>query len=412
MPTLTKKVCIISTGKGCASNLMENALLSREIENQGMICTSSAADADFLIIGSCGYSAESENFTLQTLKDFKQKFPNKEIIVGGCLPKINNQELKKIHSGNTFSPGETNLLLSHLGITNEVSYAPIEGIQLSDDVFYQLPWHYRFFCRTRNLVFKFENFTQTKFQPLHNILKTATVTPQAINLPIAKGCLGTCTYCAIKKARGPVISTPLHEILQMFQSSLEKKHNEFWLNADDLGCWGQDIGSNIVILLKEILSFKQNFTLVLSYLSPEWLIRYKNDLLSLLKDPRIIAVYIPIHSGSNSILKRMGRHYTIEEILPLCQKLKENNKQLALKTNYILSFPNETFYDFIKSCLTMHYFDFIVFNTFSPRPETPAFYFPHRKNAFYRTTCSLFFKIATSAHHLYIALSSLVRRST
>lgn len=407
MTNATKKVCFISTGKGCSSNLMENALYSREVENQGIICTTNPEEADCLILNSCGYSAQSEEFTLQTLRQYQSQYPQKEIIVGGCLPKINSLSLKQVHQGKSFSAGDVGTLFTHLGLEKVKAPTPLQAIALSTQDFSRLPWHYRLFTLVRRSFFAFENFFSIKFQPLHNILSTATVSSETMNLPLARGCLGTCTYCAIKKARGQVQSTPLNEVLRMLNDSLQKNHRDFYLNADDLGCWGQDIGSNIAELLRAILAIDQKFKLVLSYLSPEWLIKYEAELLPLLKDQRIIAVYIPIHSGSNSILKRMGRHYTIEKILETCRQIKKNNAQLAVKTNYILSFPNENIGDFFKSCLTVWNFDFIVYNTFSPRPGTPAFDFSNRKSKPYQVFSAAFFEICIFIRHLFIALTSL-----
>ena len=153
---------------------------------------------------------------------------------------------------------------------------------------------------------------------------------------------------------------------------------------------------------------EENFNLVLNYLSPEWVTRYSEELNVIFKDKRIIACYIPIHSGDDRILVKMGREYKIKEILKIVKNIKKTNPEMVIKTNFILAFPSETWIEYFKSCLDVFAFDLIAFNVFSARPGTPAYSYPNQKNKLVGFLRDMMFYCFVFPRQIFVVLKSFV----
>jgi tRNA A37 methylthiotransferase MiaB len=105
---VARKFHIVTTTEGCATNLLENATYRDNLKLAGLENSAAAESADVIIVNTCGYTTERENYSINVIGKLKEKYPDKEIVVGGCLPKINEPKLKTIYSGEVFSPGDLN----------------------------------------------------------------------------------------------------------------------------------------------------------------------------------------------------------------------------------------------------------------------------------------------------------------
>jgi threonylcarbamoyladenosine tRNA methylthiotransferase CDKAL1 len=171
------------------------------------------------------------------------------------------------------------------------------------------------------------------------------------NVLIARGCLGNCSYCAIRRAHGTLKSTPMEEVLGMFRDGLNRGYKSFVLIAEDTGAYGVDLGITFPELLKNVFELSPDFKLLLNDINPQWLIRYLNQLLPLLEkyQDRIIDIRMPVQSGSNDILKKMRRPYSIEKVQECIDELYKTIPNLKIITHIIVGFPGETDDDFLKT---------------------------------------------------------------
>src|SRR5690606_41034632 len=80
-----RKFHIVTTTEGCATNLLENATYREHLHSSGLVNCKNAEEAEVIIVNTCGYTTERENYTQSVIQNLKERFPNKEIIVGGCL---------------------------------------------------------------------------------------------------------------------------------------------------------------------------------------------------------------------------------------------------------------------------------------------------------------------------------------
>ncbi|MEQ1879066.1 MAG: radical SAM protein, partial [Bdellovibrionia bacterium] len=204
------------------------------------------------------------------------------------------------------------------------------------------------------------------------ILRSLSFDSQTYVVSVGTGCLGHCTYCAIKNAKGGLVSRPLPLIADEIKSGLARGYNRFHLVGDDVGCWGQDLGTNSAALLKEILKNKETFELIVNYFDPTWLTRHYEELVEPLSDPRVVCVNFPLQSGSTRLVRRMARHYDVEKVLEQTASIKRANPTMVSKTHLMVGFPEETLADFQMTLDAVKHFDLIFPNRFAPRIGTPA----------------------------------------
>ena len=365
-----KSYYVVATSGGCPSNLLEAAAWRQDLRAQGYVQADVPESADVIVVNTCAVRLDQEDKAVRIIEDFQNRFgKEKRILVTGCLEGINPDRLHEVFAGETVHPPD--------------GYLEFQARQHHFDAgdFERLDFKHHVVLFLRSWYFSLERLAGRRFQPLHNLLRTVMVSEHFYLLTVATGCLGRCTYCGIRNFKGPVRSRPLETILQEFDAALARDCRDFWLIADDLGCWGQDLGASLPELLSAILSRRAEFTLVVNYLDPKFLVRYETELATLFSAPRIILVNVPIQSGSAGVLKRMGRSERLERVFTWMEKVKKDNPALVVKTNVMVGFPGESWKDLAQTWKALARFDAIVALPFSARPNTPASSFPDQHGA-------------------------------
>jgi len=335
--------------------------------------------ADVLVVNTCGFSAGAEAESLDTVVRLARKFPDKRLIVSGCLPAIAPGALEAVFKGPTAGAGDVAALGKLLGARNEAPAPPVPPPPRADqEDLSSTRIENRLLLRVAPWYFALERRTGGLRQPLHNVVKTAAFDARFRAIVVARGCSGTCTYCAVRTARGALQSKPLEAIVQELRAGLEAGDRDFWLVADDVGCWGQDLGLDAADLLEAILGEPASFRLVINYLEPAWFLRLHDRLEPLLADPRVVNVNIPLQSGSAAVVQRMGRHYLPGLVVRALERLRRHAPDLVLKTHLMVGFPGESREDFRRTLAMVPHFHLVVPFAFTPRPGTPAATFPGR----------------------------------
>lgn len=415
---MTKKFQVMTTTEGCATNLLENSTYRQAMEKQGWT-PSAIVDADVIVLNTCGHTQEREDHTFKVLKNLKEQYPDKKIVVGGCLAKINPTKLNEVHTGKTFAPGNVSELWSALGeesVNNALTTD--EGASVTNTNFFdaqdfeELTWMHRLVIKLRPIFYRIEKKLNFNFKFLHNIFETVVINQEFYGITIGQGCAGKCTFCAIKTAKGHIRSKPLDEIIDEFYKGIKSGHDKFWLLGDDIGCYGIDRGITLVDLLKEISKIDYPFKLVINYFEPMFFVKYFDQIKGYLADPRIININIPIQSGSPRIVKEMGRDYSPEQVLKQLKELKKLNPNLVIKNNIIVGFPGETWSDLWLSIKSLFYFDANLAIPFAKRPGTRAAKMDHQISEIGKKFRHSFMNIFVIARHLSVFVKSLKPFST
>ncbi|MGD2066888.1 MAG: radical SAM protein, partial [Candidatus Bathyarchaeota archaeon] len=126
---------------------------------------------------------------------------------------------------------------------------------------------------------------------------------------------------------------------------------KFILTGTDIGSYGIDVGTNFPNLLKKILEIDGKYIVTLNDMNPRWLVKYYEEISSILKEnsEKVSKIILPVQSASNRILELMNRQYTIDEVNKCIMGLHERIPSIDLETHIIVGFPSETEEDFCKS---------------------------------------------------------------
>ena len=171
-------------------------------------------------------------------------------------------------------------------------------------------------------------------------------------IPLSTGCLGSCTYCKTRHARGRLGSYDPNAIVERARIAISEGVMEIWLTSEDTGAYGRDIGTNLPTLLKSIVKIMPDHTMLrLGMTNPPYILEHLQAMADIMKHPRVYEfLHVPVQSGSNSVLDKMNREYTCEEFNEVCDFLKEEMPTMTLATDIICGFPTETAEDHEETC--------------------------------------------------------------
>ncbi|WP_461862868.1 tRNA (N(6)-L-threonylcarbamoyladenosine(37)-C(2))-methylthiotransferase [Thermococcus sp.] len=197
----------------------------------------------------------------------------------------------------------------------------------------------------------------------------------AFVVPIGEGCLNACTYCATRFARGVLKSYKPELIVKWVKEAVAKGYKEIQLSSEDTGCYGFDIGTNLAELLNEITAIDGNFRVRVGMMNPNHVLKFLDELVEAYQDEKIYRfLHLPLQSGDDEILRRMGRTYTVEEFEEIVRVFRRRIPELNLNTDVIVGFPGESeeaFQNTVKVVKRIRP-DKINVSRYSPRPGTIA----------------------------------------
>ena len=320
-------------------NYGEGDELSEKMRLLGHIPADSSDDADIVVLNTCTVVDTTEKKMISRISDLKKT--GKEIIVTGCMAKAQDARIK---------------------------------VRLPDSIIVP-PGSYD----------TFSNSVADRYGS-SNVTASAVKTPTAV-LPIAQGCVGNCSYCITKLARGELMSYPVDGLVKRFEEMVGNGAKEILITAQDTACYGWDIGTNLPTLLGELLRTEGEYRIRIGMMNPNSLMDINERLLEAMNDERVYKfLHIPVQSGSDSILKDMNRPYTADEFMILVAFLRSKYSDLSISTDIISGFPGETDDDHGKSVELIRELnaDTVNVTRFSARPGTVAF---SMKNQVHGRTC-------------------------
>lgn len=373
------KVLIDSGLWSCEANLVGCSRIYRYLIDNGHEITYDASQADYIIINSCGVVREIVDRCLRLFSMYASlKKKDATIIMFGCLVKIDGQSLETLDLVRIDSD-ETYKLDEYFSTrTTFETVTPYCDEATKKKLFYkQNPFSF-----VETIPF----FISRMFLPLSKrvrnnylrYLSNVTLTNRDF-VEISKGCIGNCSYCTIKKAKEKIHSRKIEEILSDI-TMLDNQTKNIFLVADDCGCYGIDIGENIIKLLHEIKRHFPDRHIDLNNLNPQWLEKSPDDYISLFQEVTIDLVKIPIQSGSNKIIKNMDRQYDIKKVLEIIDTIKIIVPSMFIYTHFIVGYPGENTIDFLKTLFAIRHFDYIIPFQYSKNKGTVSTTLPQQKS--------------------------------
>lgn len=322
---------------GCRLNQSELEALARQLSAQGHRVVDDPAQADICVVNTCAVTAEAERKTRHLLRALARANPRARIAVLGCAATLRPDELasfpnvawvipneEKERAAETLTPSPSPLPFAHKAGEEEGD----RGVRM----------------RTRAFV------------------------------KIQDGCNNACTYCIVRILRGPVRSRPPEEVVAEIAARVREGHQEAVLTGVNIGAYGQDLGlkDGLAGLIQAVLAQTDLPRLRLSSVEP-WDV--EEPLLALWSDSRLCRqLHLPLQSGCDATLRRMGRRMTAAEYVHLVERIRAVVPEMAITTDVIVGFPGEDEAEFAESLAFVERMAFARLHVFpfSPRPDTPA----------------------------------------
>jgi len=334
---------------GCSANQNNSEIIKGILKTAGYEITNNEKIADIFIINTCIVKGKTESKIKRRIQDLSKLHKNKLIIIAGCMSETDKESIKKINP---------KLLLLGLHHTKDI-------VKLISD-------------------YKENNLTKQKQEfYLSKINEEKLCSPKISNnklisiIQISEGCLGTCSYCKTKLAKGPIFSYPQDKIIKQIESDLEQGAKEIWLTSQDNASYmlDKENKSKLPELLNKILSLKHNFKLRLGMMNPNSLYPILDELIQIYKNKKMYKfIHIPIQSASNNVLKDMNRRYKIEIVKVIIKKFKLEFPDITIATDIITGYPTETNEDHKQNIEFINQVSPDVFNLskFSSHKQTQA----------------------------------------
>lgn len=295
---------------GCAKNQVDAECLINILEKAGYRYITTPARAAFILVNTCGFIQEAKQESIDTILQLKLKYPDKKVIMTGCLSQRYAKELRD-------ELREIDGFLGNRNLSQIV--ALLQSIS-----------------NGKRPIFLEERPEKQLYKRKHILSARGSV-----YVKISEGCNNNCTYCAIPIIRGALWSRDKNEIIREITAFTAKGVKEVILIAQDLASYGREQGkSGLVELLKDILSLNGGFWLRMLYIHPD---HFPHEILSLVNNnPRLLAYFdIPFQHANYDILKAMGRCGNKQKYLSLIKQIRDNLDSPVIRTTFLVGFPGE-----------------------------------------------------------------------
>lgn len=192
------------------------------------------------------------------------------------------------------------------------------------------------------------------------------------NIPIMTGCNNFCAYCVVPYTRDREVSRPVKKIILEVKKLVKKGYKEIWLLGQNVNSY-RDKNINFPKLLKMVNDIPGDFWIRFTSSHPK---DFNNEVIDALALGGKITPYLnlPIQAGDDKVLKSMNRHYMVKDYKNKIKKLREKIPNIALSTDIIVGFPEETKKQFSNTVKLMREikYDMAYINKYSPRKGTAA----------------------------------------
>ena len=340
------KILFISLG--CDKNLVDTEVMLGLLASRGYEMTDDENQADVIVINTCCFIHDAKEESIQNIlemAEYKKQGKIKALIVTGCLAQRYRKEIideiPEVDEvlGTTAYDKILDAVDAALKGQHEVILSDLDALPLPD---------------TKRLVTTGGHFAYLK---------------------IAEGCDKHCTYCIIPKIRGNFRSVPMERLLKEAQELADQGVKELILVAQETTLYGKDLygEKSLHVLLRNLCKTPGIRWIRILYCYPE---EITDELIQVMKEEKKICHYLdlPIQHANDTILGRMGRRTSKQELVDIIGKLRREIPDICLRTTLITGFPGETKeqHEELLEFVDEMEFDRLGVFTYSPEEDTPA----------------------------------------
>ena len=331
---------------GCQMNVYDSNRIKDLFSNKGYKITKDISKADLTVLNTCHIrekAVEKVYSDIGRVKKIKDKKQNMKLVVAGCVAQAEGLEIKKRSPSVDYvvGPQSYHKLPDMIDKVDEIENSEF----LQNEKF-------------KNLIFNSSNLS-SEF------------------LSIQEGCDKFCSFCVVPYTRGPEFSRPVDDIVEETKKYVSNGIKEIILLGQNVNAYhgvGPDGKSkDLAYLINKISEIEEIKRIRYMTSHP---IDMKDSLINAHADNSKLMpfLHLPIQSGSDKILKKMNRKHTVDDYLTIVEKIRNVRPDIALSSDFIVGFPEETDKDFEDTMKFIEKVNFVIAYSFiySPRPGTPA----------------------------------------
>ena len=294
---------------GCTFNQADSQIMAGLLtDNEGTL-TDSPVDADVIIMNTCYVKHPTEQKVINNIKKMKKQFPEKKLIITGCMVEIDPTKLESAAPDASWI-GPHKIQSTPSIVRSVLDGEIVRSTGYSNESKVCLP--------------------KIRSNPLIHIIQ------------ICEGCDGVCTYCCTRFARGPLQSYPSAMIKKEAEQAVSEGCREIQLTAQDSAAYGKDTGETLSYLMNQIADIDGEFRIRVGMMHPKSMMGDVEGIINAFKRDKLYKfLHIPIQSGSNTVLNHMNRCHTVEEFKAIISRFKEEIPEITISTDIIVGYPTE-----------------------------------------------------------------------
>ena len=317
---------------GCPKNTTDSDRIARELEAAGHRLASDRADADLVILNTCGFIDDARAESREAAEILAaERSPDQQVVITGCWSEIEREQVIEIDG-----------IDAAFGIEAWREIAGLAG----------------------------------EIEAERDIPETSLAIGPSAYLKISDGCARPCTFCNIPAIKGRQFrSSPPDELVREAQSLVQRGAREVVLVAQDSTAYGAEWGDpdGLARLLERLAAESGADWLRLMYAYPGFVTPSLIDVMT--NTPQVCHYLdIPLQHGSPSVLRRMKRPHNVDMVRGTLERLRSAMPDIAIRTTFIVGFPGETDAEFeeLLDFAAESQFDRAGAFTYSPQVGTPA----------------------------------------
>jgi threonylcarbamoyladenosine tRNA methylthiotransferase CDKAL1 len=327
---------------GCSASMADSEMISGLLKEAGYEIATKKSESALNLIVTCSVKDTTEHRMVSRIRTMTKS--GKPLIVAGCLPKADRAKVESVSSSASLlgpncidrAPDAVRLALSG-GRLVALTDSPLDKV----------------------------NIPRVRLNSLISIVE------------IASGCMSECTFCQTKIAKGWLRSYRIGDIVRQIKSDIKSGCKEVWLSSTDNGCYGRDIDTNLVELLKACCSIEGSFMIRVGMMNPMYMPAILDRMVDLFfeNDKLFKFLHIPVQSGSDRVLKKMKRGHTSKTFMDAVEAFRRKIPEMTISTDIIVGFPSETEDDFKETVdlVERSQPDIVNISRYAARPGTKAY---------------------------------------
>ena len=293
---------------GCWLNKAESEIMKTLLAEDGVEVVDRVDEADVIIINTCAVRGDTERKMMRRIRELYEVSSPRgiKLVVAGCLARVRPARISRVApSASLLGPDYVEKVL------NVVAQKGRAICLLEDD-------------SRRRVLPKF-------FGGIRYVV------------PVESGCVGNCAYCIGKVARPKLKSYDIKSVVSHVKSAVSRGAKEVYLTGQDVASYGLDRGTNIVELLRRILSeVRGDYKIRVGMMEPSLVLKFLDELIEVYADERVYKyLHVPAQSFDDGVLKLMNRKYTYDEFKQIVKAFRNEFPEATIATDLIVGFPGE-----------------------------------------------------------------------